>query len=85
MTWFGPRIEPITSPSPGGCTTSYATDAGKLWAYHRLGFTLKRKGGCSTSEANIKNLSLKKIYSSETLPGSCLNVYVIYCEYMNNG
>ncbi len=23
-----PRIEPITSPTPGGCATSYATDAG---------------------------------------------------------
>ena len=22
-----PRIEPITSPTPGGCATSYATDA----------------------------------------------------------
>ncbi len=27
MTRFGPRIEPITSPTPGGCATSYATDA----------------------------------------------------------
>ncbi len=29
MTRFGPRIEPITSPTPGGCATSYATDAGR--------------------------------------------------------
>ena len=28
MTRFGPRIEPITSPTPGGCANSYATDAG---------------------------------------------------------
>ncbi len=28
MTRFGPRIEPITSPTPGGYATSYATDAG---------------------------------------------------------
>ncbi len=28
MTRFGPRLEPITSPTMGGCATSYATDAG---------------------------------------------------------
>ena len=28
MTRFGPCIDPITSPTPGRCTTSYATDAG---------------------------------------------------------
>ena len=28
MTWLGPRIEPITSPTPGGCATCYAKDAG---------------------------------------------------------
>ncbi len=28
MTRFGRRIEPITSPTPGGCTTNHATDAG---------------------------------------------------------
>ena len=27
MTRFGPRIEHITSPTPGGCATYYATDA----------------------------------------------------------
>ena len=27
MTRFGPRIEPITFPTPGGYATSYATDA----------------------------------------------------------
>ena len=27
MTRFGPIIEPTTSPRPGGCATSYATDA----------------------------------------------------------
>ena len=27
MTQFGLRIEPITSPTPGGCATSYATGA----------------------------------------------------------
>ncbi len=25
---FGPRIEQISSPTTGGCATSYATDAG---------------------------------------------------------
>ena len=28
MTRIGPRIKPITSPTAGGCATSYATDAG---------------------------------------------------------
>ena len=28
MTRFGPRIEPITSPTPGECANYYATDAG---------------------------------------------------------
>ena len=28
MTRFGPRIEPITSPTPGECAICYATDAG---------------------------------------------------------
>ena len=28
MTRLGPSIEPITSPTPGGCATSYATDVG---------------------------------------------------------
>ena len=28
MTQLGPRIEPITSPTPGECATSYATDTG---------------------------------------------------------
>ena len=28
MTQFGVRIEPITSPTPGGCAPKYATDAG---------------------------------------------------------
>ena len=28
MTRFGPRVEPITSPTVGGYATSYATDAG---------------------------------------------------------
>ncbi len=27
MTWFGPRMEPITSPTPGECANYYATDA----------------------------------------------------------
>ncbi len=27
MTRFGPRIEPITSPTPGGYANCYATDA----------------------------------------------------------
>ena len=26
---FGPRIEPITFPTLGGCATNYATDAGQ--------------------------------------------------------
>ena len=30
MTRFGQRIVPITSPSPGGCATGYATDAGYI-------------------------------------------------------
>ena len=29
MTRFGPRIEPITSQTPSGCATKYATDAGQ--------------------------------------------------------
>ena len=28
MTQFGPRIEPITSPTPSECANYYATDAG---------------------------------------------------------
>ena len=30
MTRFGPRIEPITSPTPGEYANCYATDAGQL-------------------------------------------------------
>ena len=30
MTWSKPRIEPTTSPTPGGCATSYATDVGLI-------------------------------------------------------
>ncbi len=26
MSWFVPRMEPINSPSPGGCATCYVTD-----------------------------------------------------------
>ncbi len=32
MTRFGPIVEPIPSPTPGGYATSYATDAGSLEA-----------------------------------------------------
>ncbi len=28
MTRFGPRIEPFTFPTPSGCATNYAIDAG---------------------------------------------------------
>ncbi len=48
MTWYRPRIEQITSPTPDGCTTCYALDAcfkfanvsaqctaaGQFWSYH---------------------------------------------------
>ena len=34
MTRFGPRIEPITSPTPGKCATSYATDTGSAGLCH---------------------------------------------------
>ncbi len=39
MTRFGPRIELINSPMPGGCATSYATDAGN----HEEAALLKNK------------------------------------------
>ena len=44
MTQFGPRIEPITSPTPGGCATIYATDAGLLlicWKWY-IGFKFNK-------------------------------------------
>ena len=44
MTWFGPKIEPITSPTPGGCTTVYPTDAGYLYTYFIKSTAWNRKG-----------------------------------------
>ncbi len=40
MTRFGPRIEPITSPTPGGCATSYATDVGQILNSRQDGFDI---------------------------------------------
>ena len=41
MTRFGPRIEPITSPTPGGCANSYATDAGYYSLYKTNMYKMK--------------------------------------------
>ncbi len=39
MMRFGPRIEPITSQTPGGCAISYATDAGLEYIDYSMNVT----------------------------------------------
>ncbi len=41
MTWFGLRIEPITSQTLGGCANYYATDAGLLYDNRDTKYTYK--------------------------------------------
>ncbi len=55
MTRFGPRIEPITSPTPGGCANSYATDAG----FSKAIMKMQRNPICHQTD-EVKNLFVKK-------------------------
>ncbi len=64
MTRFGPRIEPITSPTPGECATCYATDAGidttiqqqqcSISIEHTI-YAVQKKVSCQNAIQNLKS------------------------------
>ena len=66
MTRFGPRIYPITFPTPGECTNCYATDAGTEYKC-RQRYKIQLQGLSVEEKRDVKNLLGTSYHDKEFL------------------